>query len=139
MSVAISACLAFSERYRYPHACRQTASNPRFFSFMFQSPPRGQVSNKFVTLHPGIRGRLMPPGTDVNYQRFTDLDGLGSTKPRYVEVVTREKNYGENDQKRSLLPGGLPHRRFLCLHCAVLTSLLVRTLSNVDAALTTCQ
>jgi len=35
------------------------------------------------------------------------VDGSGSTKLHYVEVPTWEKNYGENDQKRSLLPGGL--------------------------------
>lgn len=111
------------------YAYRQTTVTPTLVSFSFQSPSRRRDrinSNKFVTLYPEIRNRSMPLGTDVNYQRFTDLDGLGSTKLRYVE-----KNYGENDEKRSLLPGGLPHRRFLCLHCVVLTSLLIRTLSNV--------
>lgn len=121
-------------------ACRQTVVTPNHRFFLVHvsiSSARGEVSNKFVTLDPGI-----PRPIDAARHRceLSTIHRLRrSTKLRYVEVATREKNYGENDQKRSLLPGGLPHRRFLCLHCAVLTSLLIRTLSNVDAALTTCQ
>lgn len=45
----------------------------------------------------------------MNYQRSTGLDGPRTRRDCTTWKCRRGgKNYGENDQKRSLLPGGLP-------------------------------
>jgi len=117
--------LMLNECHRYPRAHRSGRSPILVFSaYVLISSARVEMSNKFVTLYPGNPHRSVQMWIINDSPAY--LDGPGSTKLHYVEVPTWEKNYGETIRRGHCFLEGclLPRRRFLCLHCFVLTSLV---------------